>query len=208
MNSPQPQPSFDPRPIVLEGLHARLAPLAAAHAEDLFNAGRHPELWHYMPRGPFVDVADAAGWIEETLRASAAGEQIAFVIVDRASGRAVGSTRFLDIRRMDRALEIGWTWLAASHQRTAINTECKWLLLRHAFEELGAIRVQLKTDARNMPSQRAIERIGGVREGVLRRHRITWTGFVRDTVFYSILDDEWPGVKTRLESLLPGRASS
>ena len=124
----------------------------------------------------------------------------AFAIVEAASGRAVGSTRFLDILRAHRALEIGWTWVGASFQRTAINTECKLLLLGHAFDGHGAHRVTLKTDARNLRSQRAIERIGGVREGVLRRHRVCWDESVRDTVYYGIVDHEWPQVKARLEA--------
>jgi RimJ/RimL family protein N-acetyltransferase len=119
----------------------------------------------------------------------------------------VGSTRYLDIRRENRGLEIGWTWLAAAVQRTAVNTECKYLLLRHAFETLGAIRVQLRTDLRNLRSQRAIERIGATREGVFRQERIMWDGYLRDSVFYSVIDCEWPAVKARLEARL-GSAQS
>jgi RimJ/RimL family protein N-acetyltransferase len=126
---------------------------------------------------------------------------VAFAIVSAASGAAVGSTRFLNIERPHRALEIGWTWIGPAWQRSAINTECKLLLLGHAFEQLGAHRVTLKTDARNLRSQRAIERVGGVREGVLRRHRVCWDGFVRDSVYYGIIDGEWPQVKSRLEAM-------
>lgn len=136
--------------------------------------------------------------IDEAVEASRAGTAHGFAIVSLKEGRAVGSTRFLDIRREHRALEIGWTWLAKSHHRTAVNTECKLLLLQHAFETLGAVRVQLKTDLRNERSQRAIERLGAVREGVHRKQLTVWNGYVRDSVFYSVIDTEWPGIKARL----------
>jgi RimJ/RimL family protein N-acetyltransferase len=125
--------------------------------------------------------------------------------IGRAPGRAIGSTRYLDIRREHRGLEIGWTWLGRAWQRTAANTECKLLLLEHAFEALGALRVQLKTDARNLASQRAIERIGAVREGVLRAHMVVREGFVRDSVMYAVTAGEWPEVKGKLEGLLGDR---
>ncbi|HRJ48186.1 MAG TPA: GNAT family protein, partial [Opitutaceae bacterium] len=125
-----------------------------------------------------------------------------FAVIRRADGRAVGSTSYLDIAPEHRRIEIGWTWLGAEARRTAINTECKYLLLRHAFETLGCGRVQLKTDARNLRSQAAIERIGAKREGVLRRHLVMPDGFVRDTVMFSILAEEWPAVKARLEANL------
>jgi RimJ/RimL family protein N-acetyltransferase len=145
-----------------------------------------------------LDTYHAKEWIEQACEESAAGRQIPFAIIHLASGRAVGSTRYLDIRREDRGIEIGWTWLGKAYQRTAMNTECKWLLLRHAFETLAAHRVQLKTDLRNLASQRAIERLGAVREGVLRRHMLLPDGHLRDSVYYSILDTEWPAVKERL----------
>lgn len=122
--------------------------------------------------------------------------------IDRAKDRAVGSTRYLEIRPADRGIEIGSTWLGAESQRTAINTEAKYLLLRHAFETLGALRVQLKTDRRNEKSQKAIERLGAVREGILRKQVVTWNGYVRDSVYFSITDDEWPSVRARLEGWL------
>jgi RimJ/RimL family protein N-acetyltransferase len=137
--------------------------------------------------------------IIEDLEAQAKGTLIVFTQVDQASGRGVGRTTFMNISRRDRGLEIGGTWLGRPWQRTGINTEAKYLLLRHAFEELGAVRVQLKTDARNLRSQAAIERLGAVREGVLRQHMLVRDGFIRDTVMYSIIDMEWPAVKKRLE---------
>ena len=125
-----------------------------------------------------------------------------FAIVDALSGKVVGSTRYLSIAPEDYGLEIGWTWLAREARRTAVNTECKYLLLRHAFESLDAIRVQLKTDSRNQRSQQAIERLGAVREGVLRTQRILENGYQRDTVMYSIIATEWPAVKSALEEKL------
>ncbi|MCX6378392.1 MAG: GNAT family protein, partial [Armatimonadetes bacterium] len=141
-------------------------------------------------------------WYQDALRAQEAGTEVVFVIVDKETGQAVGSTRFMDISAPNRGLEIGWTWLAPDVWRTRINTECKYLLLEHCFETLGAVRVQLKTDSRNLRSQKAMERLGAVREGVLRRHRILQDGYVRDSVYYSILPQEWEEVKKRLEGFL------
>jgi RimJ/RimL family protein N-acetyltransferase len=184
-------PVFDPRPVTLEGVHVRLEPLALQHAADLLAAGGDDETWRYMPIPALKSIEDARAMIREAEEETRAGREVAFAIVERSSGRAIGSTRFLDLQRPHRALEIGWTWIGPAWRRTAVNTECKELLLRHAFDDLGAHRVTLKTDARNVRSQRAIERIGGVREGVLRRHRVCWDGSVRDTVYYGILDTEW-----------------
>ena len=200
------RPDFDPRPTTLAGTHVVLAPLALSHAADLCAAGNDDAAWAFLPRPALRTVADAESMIREALVETEAGREVAFAIVSAASGRAVGSTRFLDVQRPHRALEIGWTWIGTPWQRTSINTECKLLLLGHAFDALGAYRVTLKTDARNLRSQRAIERTGGTREGVLRRHRVCWDDFVRDTVYYGILDDEWPKVKLRLEGMLAVRA--
>jgi RimJ/RimL family protein N-acetyltransferase len=128
--------------------------------------------------------------------------QMPFAIIDLVSQKAIGSTRFLDIQPANKGLEIGWTWLGQDYWRSVRNTECKYLLLSYAFEQQGAIRVQLKTDRRNQRSQLAIERIGGVKEGMLRQHMIMPDGYLRDSVYYSILDGEWPGVKKRLEAIL------
>lgn len=198
---------FDPRPTVLTGVHAVLEPLRPGHAKELLVAGGDDATWMYMARPALRSIEDAESMIRQAVIETEAGREVAFAIVASASGQAVGSTRFLDIQRSHRALEIGWTWIGASWQRTAINTECKLLLLGHAFETLGTNRVTLKTDARNEGSQRAIERIGGVREGVLRRHRVCWDGFVRDTVYYGIVDHEWPQVKARLERKLAARGA-
>jgi N-acetyltransferase len=141
-------------------------------------------------------------WLWEALEGVEAGTYVAWATVDRLTGRAVGSTRFGDIALEHGRVEIGWTWIAPSNQRTAVNTEAKLLQLAYAFDDLGATRVALKTDGRNLRSQAAIERLGAVREGVLRRHMRLPDGYVRDTVYYSILSDEWPGVKAGLEERL------
>ena len=189
---------MDPQPVVLEGRHVRLVPLAREHAEELFAAAQDDRTWLYMPRARPRRVEDVLEWIDEALRLSGKGEAVPFAQIDRASGRAIGSTRYMDLRRQHRGLEIGWTWIAPAFQRTALNTEAKLMLLEHAFESLGALRVQLKTDARNERSQRAIERLGGTREGVLRQHIVCPDGFVRDSVLYSITASEWPVVEERL----------
>lgn len=198
----QHQPSFDPRPVTLTGEHARLEPLTEAHLPDLLEQGRDEEIWRYMPMTAFRSLVDARTWFDQAMRDQDTGEQIPFAIIHRASGRAVGSTRFLEIRREHRGLEIGWTWIGPDFQRTALNTECKRLLLGHAFDDLGAIRVQFKTDSRNQRSQRAIERIGGVREGVLHNHMIMPDGVHRHSVYFSITIEQWPNVKARLVSQL------
>jgi N-acetyltransferase len=193
---------MDVRPVTLCGQVARVEPLGYEHAEDLYRASGDASTWLYMPTNPSGSVEAVREWITQALALRAGGTQLAFAIVEVASGRAIGSTRYLNITPHDRGLEIGWTWLAPAAQRTAVNTECKYLLLQHAFEELGAIRVQLKTDGRNVVSQRAIERLGAVREGVLRKHMIVQDGYQRDSVMYSIIDTEWPAVKARLEEKL------
>jgi RimJ/RimL family protein N-acetyltransferase len=195
-------------PVVLEGEAVRLEPLELRHAVDLAVAGAEPEIWAYLPCGPVLGVEAMQHWIAERLAQDATGGSLGFAIVARTTGRAVGSTSYLDIARGDRRLEIGATWLGREVRRTRVNTECKRLLLGHAFEQLGVGRVQLKTDARNLRSQLAIERLGAQREGVLRAHMVLWDGFVRDTVMYSIIAAEWPAVKARLEAMLAGRVSS
>lgn len=192
------KPEFEPRPVTLENARVRLEPLAHEHANALFVAGGDKSIWRYMPRPMFKDLDDVRGWVDSTIERVNAGEAVVFTIIDAETNQPVGSTRYLNIRREHRGLEIGWTWLGLSAQRTGINTNCKYLLLTHAFEELGAIRVELKTDSRNRQSQTAIERIGAKREGVLRKHMITWDKHERNTVMYSIIDKEWPEIKAQL----------
>jgi RimJ/RimL family protein N-acetyltransferase len=190
-----------PASVVLEGKHVRLEPLGEQHRADLTAAAaQDPDSFRFMGTNIAAHGWDA--WLMEALEGVAAGRYVAWATVDRASARAVGSTRFGDISPTDGRVEIGWTWIAPSHQRTAVNTEAKLLQLRYAFDELGATRVALKTDGRNLRSQAAIERLGAVREGVLRRHMRLPDGFIRDTVYFSILSDEWPAVKARLEERL------
>lgn len=190
------------RPVTLVGDVVRLEPLSLEHASAIHAIAQEPSIWRYMPVDPSGSLEDVERWIADALAERDAGRQMPFATIDRASGQVVGSTRYLTIVPQDYGLEIGWTWLTPRAQRTAINTECKYLLMRHAFEDLGAIRVQLKTDSRNTISQRAIERLGAVREGILRKQMILESGYVRDTVMYSITDDEWPAVKANLEARL------
>ncbi len=188
-----------PSPIVLKGRSVRLEPLSQDHAQGLFNRGRSTADWAYMPRECFVDMADMRQWIAQ---AEDAAGQIAFAIVETAKNKAIGSTRYLNIRPEHCSIEIGWTWLGSEWQRTGINTEAKYLLLGHAFERLGCLRVEFKADARNLRSQAALERIGAVREGVLRQHMIVQNNFSRDSVYYSVLHTEWPRVKAHLAQMI------
>lgn len=183
-------------PVVLQGKNVRLEPLSQDHAQGLYNRGRVEADWAYMPRTCFIDMPDTRQWVDEALGAAA---QLAFAIVETAKDRVVGSTRYLNIRPDHRSLEIGWTWLGQDWQRTAVNTEVKFLLLSHAFERLGCVRVEFKADARNERSQRALERIGATLEGVLRNHMIVQNNYVRDSVYFSVVDSEWLDVKKRLQ---------
>lgn len=192
-------------PIVLTGRLVRLEPLSLDHVADLTVAGQDEEVWRLLPYGAVATEAEMAGFIGSAL---AQTDDRPFAVIELATGRAIGSTRYLDIRPAHRAMEIGGTWYAPAFQRTGVNTECKYLLLRHAFETLGCVRVQFKTDQRNVRSQQAIERIGAVREGVLRNHVIMPDGFRRASVMYSIIDDEWPEVRERLERLMRRSAKS
>lgn len=187
-------------PITLEGKWARLEPLQMEHADDLFAVAQDPEIWQWMPAPNPTSVDDVRAWMKDALDGQARNQFLPFAIIDRATNKAIGSTRFLDISPADRHVEIGWTWLGKNYWRSPLNTECKYILLKHAFETLGCIRVQLKTDQRNIRSQNAIERIGGVREGTLRRVVIMYNGYQRSSAFFSILDDEWAGVKAKLEA--------
>ncbi|MBC8101699.1 MAG: GNAT family N-acetyltransferase [Cytophagales bacterium] len=186
-------------PVVLEGAHVRLEPLMPGHAAGLAAVSDDPALFQYMSFGNIGRPDLLRAWIESVAREPEAGTGVPFAIVDRAAGAVAGSTSYGDIAGKHRSLEIGRTWLGTAYQRTALNTEAKYLLLRHAFETLGANRVQIKTDSRNFKSQAAIERLGAIREGVLRAHMTLPDGFVRDTVMYSVIAGEWPRVKAGLE---------
>ncbi len=185
---------MDVQPITLAGRVARLEPIEPRHADDLAAAAT-PELFAYHFPPPALTPEGFRAQIEQ---AHLRPNWLPFAIVLVETGRAVGVTAYLDIRAKDRGLEIGFTWLAKHLHGSLVNPECKFLLLRHAFERLGAVRVQLKTDSRNVQSQRAIEKLGAVREGVLRKHIIMPDGHVRDSVMYSITDSEWPQVRELL----------
>jgi RimJ/RimL family protein N-acetyltransferase len=188
-------------PVTLSGLRALLVPLEPEHLEGLAAAGAAPEIWAHFPWR--LDTREAMqAHIERLLRERAEGNSLPFTIVDFETGLVAGSTRFHTISRENRSLEVGTTWLTPSVWRTRINTEAKYLMLRHAFEEWDVIRAQIKTNVSNLRSQAAIERIGFIREGILRQHWILPDGTVRDSVLYSMLAPEWPPAKHRLESRL------
>ncbi|HEU4585161.1 MAG TPA: GNAT family protein [Gemmatimonadaceae bacterium] len=188
-------------PCTLAGLHVRLEPLELSHAEELLEVALEPELWSFTTRR--VDSPETMrSYLETAMAERDAGVSLPFITRDAASGRAIGSTRFLNISRHDRRVEIGWTWIGKRWQRTAVNTEAKYLMLRHAFETWECVRVELKTSTLNERSRAAIKRIGGVEEGIFRRHTRNADGTWRDTIWFSILDREWPDVKQRLEDRL------
>ncbi|WP_261129985.1 GNAT family N-acetyltransferase [Bacillus sp. Marseille-Q3570] len=189
------------KPVTLNGSHVTIRPLEMKDIDELYEAARYEGIWDYMPM-KITSIEEMKKLVQQALTAKEKGTEFPFVIYDQVQQKLVGSTRFLDISEKDKHLEIGWTWLTPSVWRSSVNTECKYLLLRHCFEELETIRVQLKTDGRNKRSQAAIERIGGIREGVLRKSRMTYTGYVRDTVYFSVLESEWPNVKKKLEEKL------
>jgi RimJ/RimL family protein N-acetyltransferase len=190
-----------PQPITLDGRHVRLEPLERRHGAALL-AVADPEVFRWFS-GPTP--LDPAG-VEAYVAAAAAGvDRVPFAVVDRASGRAVGSTSYLAIVPEHERLEIGSTWLARSHWRTATNTEAKLLLLGHAFDTLGAGRVEFKTDALNVRSRRALERLGARPEGVFRRHMVMPDGRRRDSAWYAVTAEEWPSVRAGLEARLSAR---
>jgi len=189
-------------PVILNGKYVRLEPMTEDHIPGLAEIGVGQTFWDFMLYGLMDSVEDMRNWVMDILSRAEKGTDLPFVAIHVASGKVAGATRYLNIMPKDRGLEIGGTWYGTEYQRTPVNTECKYLLLTHAFERLGCIRVQLKTDLRNVRSQNAIERIGAKREGILRNHMILPSGQFRNSVFYSILDSEWPEVKKRLEAIL------
>lgn len=189
-------------PLTLTGKHVRLEPMTEAHIPVLATIGAGQEFWDFMVYGKMENEDDMRGWVRDILSRAEKGTDLPFVAIHLASGRVAGATRYLNIMPNDKGLEVGGTWYGLDFQRTPVNTECKYLLFRHAFETLGCIRVQLKTDLLNERSQKAIGRIGAVKEGVLRNHMILPDGRVRHSVFYSILDTEWPDVKKKLEEMM------
>ena len=190
------------KPVILSGRIVRLEPLTEGHSDDLVKVGLDEKIWGYMRYGRMETHQDMEKWVHELLELQAEGTDLPFAVIYQASGCAIGSTRYLNIEHEDRSLEIGGTWYGLDYQGTLVNTECKYLLLKHAFEFLGCVRVWFKTDSRNLRSQRAIEKLGAVKEGVLRNHMILPNGYIRDSVVYSILPQEWPDVKKLLEGRL------
>lgn len=189
-------------PITLSGQIVRLEPLRFDHAEALWRHADDPDIWRYMPYGR-VDTPDKLrALIADLLERQARATDLCFTVFYQATNEPIGMTRYLAIDLKNRNLEIGGTWYGRAYRGTKVNLESKFLLLRHAFEQLGCVRVQLKADVRNVRSQRAIERLGAIREGVLRKHMILPDGHARSSVIYSILDEEWPAVKTHLQTLL------
>lgn len=198
----EPVPPFEVKPVPLGNAEVALEPLRPDHAPELFAIGQDEGTWRYMPTAAFAVPADADRFVGAMLAEVNAGARVTYVIRRNADGTVVGCTSLFDFRPPERALEIGFTWHAPAACRTAVNTATKLLLLTHCFETLRCGRVQLKTDGRNLASQRAIERLGATREGVLRRHMRVQGGFVRDSVYYSILPEEWPPIKIRLAARL------
>ena len=189
-------------PVTLTGKDVRLEPLSEAHVPGLAEIGLGQSFWHFMLYGDMKTDADMRNWVLDILKRAKMGADLPFAVIDLTSGRVAGATRYLNIMPKDRGLEIGGTWYGVDFQHTAVNTECKYLLMKYAFETLRAIRVQLKTDSRNGRSQKAIERIGAKKEGILRNHMILPDGYFRHSVFYSVLDTEWPEVKKNLEAMM------
>ena len=195
---------MDIRPVVLDGVCVRLEPLSLDHLPALIEIGLEPDLWRWttqVVRTP----EEMEEYVRGALAEQAAGRALPFATVEKASGRVAGSTRFAAIEPLHRRVEIGWTWLAPPWQRTVLNTEAKFLMLRHAFERWGCVRVEFKTDVLNMRSRQALLRIGAKEEGILRSHIITAIGRVRDTVYFSVTAPEWPAIRAALEAKLQPR---
>jgi N-acetyltransferase len=188
-------------PVVLEGRQVRLEPLTMEHTSGLTEVGLDGDLWKWIPI-PVRTPEEMRAYVQTALNEQANGSALPFALIEKSTGRTIGSTRYGNIERTHHRLEIGWTWVAREWQRTAINTEAKYLLLRHAFETFKCMRVELKTDSLNARSRAAILRIGAREEGTFRNHMLTASGRIRHTVYFSIIDSEWPDVKAALETRL------
>lgn len=189
-------------PVILAGRAVRLEPLAESHIPGLAKVALDPKIWQYMRYGEVETEEQLGTWVRELLALQAEGTDLPFTVIYQPSGNLIGCTRDLSIDPPNRALEIGGTWYGIEYQGTLVNTECKYLLLKHAFEVLDCVRVWFKTDLRNKRSQQALERLGVLKEGVLRHHMILPDGYIRDSVVYSLLPEEWPQVKLNLEAKL------
>jgi N-acetyltransferase len=189
------------KPVTLEGKYVRLVPMSMAHLSDLCSVGLDPELWRWTPfvvRTP----EEMRNYVESTLQAQLRGTALPFTIIEVSSGAIIGSSRYMNIEKDHLRLEIGSTWYGRQWQRTPVNTEAKYLMLKHAFEELGCIRVEFKTDSLNEPSRIALLRIGAQQEGVFRNHMLTYSGRIRHTVYFSIINSDWPIIESRLKEKL------
>ena len=202
MSSP---PAADLR-VRLTGRLVVVEPLAAEHEAGLSEVARDGDLFRWFPEDLAGSDEQLRSWLQWSLQAAGSDKEVPFAIVLARSGEVVGSTRFLEIRLEHLRVEIGWTWLAKRVWGTGVNVECKRLLLAHAFEVVGCRRVEFKTDARNERSRGALEALGASFEGVLRKHMVVQGGAPRDSAYYSVIDDEWPRVKTHLERRLAARA--
>lgn len=188
-------------PVTLQGDHVRLEPMTLAHVPALAEVATDPSIWRWM----FVSLEtpeDVRCYVEAALAQAATGAELPFATVEQATGRAIGSTRYMAIALEHRRLEIGWTWIAPAWQRTAVNSEAKLLMLEHAFDRLGCRRVEFKTDARNERSRTALAGIGATFEGIFRKHMVLRDGSPRDSAWFSIVDDEWPAVRDGLRARL------
>ena len=188
-------------PVTLEGRIVRLEPLSLAHVPRLAEVGLDPAIWRWTLARPQSE-EDLLEWASTTLAAQDAGSELPFATIEAATGRPIGSSRYLNIAMDHRRLEIGWTWLAPAWQRSGANREAKLLMLTHAFETLGCRRVEFKTDSNNEPSRTALLGIGATFEGIFRKHMVMPGDGVRHSAYYSVIDDEWPAVKARLEESL------
>ncbi|MDG0767901.1 GNAT family protein [Bacillus halotolerans] len=185
----------------LMGKQIRVVPMDRSHIQGLYEAANDERIWTHLPKT--IETAyDMEDFVEEALYHKKSGGEFPFVMFHRETGKIVGTTRFLYMSPDSRSLEIGWTWFHPSVWGTAVNTECKYLLLQYCFEQMNTIRVQFKTDERNIRSQKAIERLGAVKEGILRNQMIRKDGTFRHSVFYSIIESDWPSVKQHLEQRL------
>jgi RimJ/RimL family protein N-acetyltransferase len=186
------------KPVILSGRMVKLEPLSMGHVGELSEAARYAEVWTYLEEERPTGEQTVTALIREALDEQARGERLAFAMMEQVSGRAVGSISYIDIQKEHRSVEIGWAWITPSRWRTGISREAGYLLLRHAFEAMGAIRVVFKTDSRNLRSQRAIQGLYATHEGLLRNHRILREGVIRHSVYYSVIREEWPQVSAKL----------
>ncbi len=193
-----------PLPITLSNDIVTLSPMTMTQVDEFYEAGKPDKIWQWTPPHKCKSLATATRWVETGLSAVERKEQVMFAIIDNATGRFVGSTRYLSIDVVNSTVEIGYTWINPDFQRTHINSNCKLLLLKHAFEELGAVRVQLRTHKRNQKSRNAISRLGMSFEGIFRHSVLLSTGEYRDTAMFSMVRDEWPSAKQRLEARIAG----